>query len=927
MNLPQKELILNQQLLLHRIANRIRQSLELNEILNAMVAEVRTYLGTDRIKVYQFSPDGSGVVIAESLAENQLPSLMGLHFPADDIPLYARELFVRARQRSIVDLTSHEIGISPLHSNQTGEASEKQDIRYRPVDPCHVEYLTAMGVKSSVVVPIVLESRETGVYQPPSLDNQAQLWGLLISHHSQPRQVTEEELQFIQAVVDQVSVAIAQSILLEKVRAQAQQEANLNRIISLLYSTPTVKLQAALEEAVTTFNGSGGRLYLLADSLPREIYTCGTQPEVIDPEKERPIEENRLWQKYIHSVIKSTIDKTSYQPWTVEWMRSVYNMTQNIEEVISPQVWAVNDLYREPLFRTLAPFFQFTKIRSILIIPLRYDVRVLGCLTIFRDEIDTEILWAGYHNPDTRQMMARQSFDVWREIKSSQTQPWTKAEIKYAEAIGERFSTAIQHYHLYHQIQSLNTTLEQQVQTRTEELQSVIQQQDTLSQILTKIRESLEIEIIFKTTGEELIQLLQVEEVTFHQFNSDNNLKFVSSVMGITQLQISTSNNSYLEEIRVDKNHYQEIVAINNIYEVGYTTEQIQLLDKFQLKSLIVAPIFVAQHLWGLLGIYQHTCPRHWKTHEIEFIERIAAQLGVAVQQAELLGTTKQQAEQLSDALDKLKNAQAQLIQTEKMSSLGQLVAGIAHEINNPINFISGNIHHISEYTQNLINLISCYQEYYQMPPELLERKIKDIDLDFVVTDLPNLCNSLRMGAERISKIVKSLRTFARFDESEIKEVNIHDGIESTLLILQHRLQLEDGEMIEIVKNFGELPLVECFAGKLNQVIMNLIENAIDELQVNLNKDMKKTIIISTQELKLGWVQISIKDNGKGIPENIKSKIFDPFFTTKPIGKGIGLGLAVGYGIIEQHGGRLYCYSEVNEGTEFLIELPVKISK
>ncbi len=280
-----------QESLLHRIANRIRQSLELKEILNPMVAEVRDYLGTDRVKVYQFNPDSSGVVIAESIHHNRLPSLLGLHFPADDIPPYARELFLRARQRSVVDITNAKIGISPLDHPETGETQEENDIRYRPLDPCHAEYLTAMGVKSSVIVPIVLEEVSTGKKQSSS-NSDAQLWGLVACHHSESRNVTEDELQFIQAVVDQVGVAIAQSILLERVRSQAKQEANINRVTELLYTNRTVKTQTTLEEAVATFNGSGGRLYLLADEHePREIYTYGKQPDFISAEN-RVVEEN-----------------------------------------------------------------------------------------------------------------------------------------------------------------------------------------------------------------------------------------------------------------------------------------------------------------------------------------------------------------------------------------------------------------------------------------------------------------------------------------------------------------------------------------------------------------------------------------------------------------------------------------------------------
>ncbi len=419
-----KQHLLKQEVLLHRIANRIRQSLELKEILNAMVAEVRTYLDTDRVKVYQFSSDGSGVVVAESVAENRLPSLMGLHFPADDIPLYARELFVRARQRTVVDLTTHEIGISPLNSPETGEINENQDIRYRPVDPCHVEYLTAMGVKSSIVVPIVLEGQQIGKYQPPSLPEKAQLWGLLVSHHSECRKGSEEELRFIQAVVDQVSVAITHSILLNQAREQVSQEASVNKVTKLLYATPTVKLQPALEEAVATFAGSGGRLYLVTEGEESvEIYTCGNQPELLDNEQRRVIEENLIWQKYLYSALEQFPDQTGYKPWSIQWMRSIYDLSEvKNAETVSSDLWVINDLYREPLFRTLAPFFQSSKIRSILITPLVYGTEVVGCLTVFRDEIDTEILWAGYHNPDTKQLMPRQSFEVWRQVKSNQAQ-------------------------------------------------------------------------------------------------------------------------------------------------------------------------------------------------------------------------------------------------------------------------------------------------------------------------------------------------------------------------------------------------------------------------------------------------------------------------------------------------------------------------
>ncbi len=462
---------LTQEALLHRIANRIRQSLELQEILTTTVAEVRAYLGTDRVKIYQFQPDGHGLVVAESRHENRLPSLLGLHFPADDIPPCARELFVRARQRTIVNLATYELGMSPLSDVDTNEPIDQTDIRYRPVDPCHHEYLTAMGVQSSVGVPIVLEGEAAGPYHPPSLPPHRYLWGLLISHHADPHAVDEAELQFIQAVVDQVAVAIAHAHLLSQVRAQAHQEANINQVTARLQTSPTVNWENALQSAVDTL-ALGGRLYLFPDEQSfREIYTVGEQPALINVEHGRPIEENLLWQNFLHSVLHPSIDETGYTPWSVEWMRNLYGHKTSLPPILTNSpCWVVNDIYQEPLFRTLAPLFDGTTICSALIIPLKHGTQILGCLTFFRSGIDTETLWAGYHDPDSRQVMVRQSFEMWRQLKKNQAQHWTPEEVKYAQELGERFAATIKQYRLFQQVQQFNQNLEQRVQERSHQL-------------------------------------------------------------------------------------------------------------------------------------------------------------------------------------------------------------------------------------------------------------------------------------------------------------------------------------------------------------------------------------------------------------------------------------------------------------------------
>ncbi|MCF4970699.1 sensor histidine kinase, partial [Nostoc sp. CMAA1605] len=296
------------------------------------------------------------------------------------------------------------------------------------------------------------------------------------------------------------------------------------------------------------------------------------------------------------------------------------------------------------------------------------------------------------------------------------------------------------------------------------------------------------------------------------------------------------------------------------------------------------------------------------------------AQLRSALQiKDNLTQIAQKQAKDLKESLKELRETQSQLIQAAKMSSLGQLVAGIAHEINNPVNFIYGNLKYIKEYTHDLIQLLNLYQKHHQNPHQEIKNYIKLIDLEFLLDDLPKILYSLQIGSERITEIVLSLRNFSRLDEAEIKKVDIHQGIDSTLLILQNRLKEKlDHPKIEIVKNYGDLPLIECYPGQLNQVFMNILSNAIDALDTS-NSELLFTdrcsasnkITITTAVLENNLVMIKIADNGLGMSEAVKEKLFDPFFTTKPVGKGTGLGLSISYQIIvEKHRGKLKCSSE-----------------
>ncbi|HEY9908729.1 MAG TPA: GAF domain-containing protein [Thermosynechococcaceae cyanobacterium] len=936
--------------LLHRITLRIRQSLELQKILETTAAEVRAYLGTDRVKIYCFHEDSSGEVIAEALNGDRLPSLLGLNFPADDIPPYARELFIKARQRVAVDVASHiTSGLTPLNLLDSEADLAEQDFRYRPVDPCHVEYLTAMHVKSSVVVPIL---------------HQEKLWGLLVSHHSEQRTVTEEELQFIGAVADQVELAIAQSILLRQVQAQADQEAKINCISALLHTIPTPQLQDALEEAVKGLQGSGGRLYLLArENTAEEFYTWGEQPVALGNSADRQVEQHLLWQQYLKSPgmpvtrVQSSPDSGS------AWSAPMAAYTLRGEQP-NADCWAINDIYKEPLLRSLVGAFQPTQIRGMMIVPLRYGQQTLGCFTVFRQSVETERLWAGRRDPDPRQMVVQMSFEAWRELKSGQSESWTEDEKRLARSFSNQFATAVQQYHIHSQVQQLNAGLESQVQARTTELEQLVEQQHALFSVVTKIHNSLDLGVIFQTTTRELRELLQSDRVGIYRFNPDWSGEFIAESVGsdwvalvqadqnlqpgvnatedenclLRALKHPASADTYLQKTQGGVYaRGTQFCQVDDIYAKDFSRCYLSVLESYQCRAYVIVPIFQAADLWGLLATYQNSGPRQWTDSEVSLMVHTAVQLGVATQQAELLVQTRQQTNQLAATLEDLQQTQSQLIQTEKMSSLGQLVAGVAHEINNPVNFINGNLLHAREYAQELLDLLRLYQQHYpNAHPEVRDR-VDQIDLDFIAEDLPKLLSSMQLGADRIRQIVLSLRNFSRVDQAEVKPVNVHDGIDSTLLILQHRLRASsDRPEIEVIKDYGPLPQVECYAGQLNQVFMNILTNAIDALE---ERDQERSlqslqehpsrILIRTQVISPtdspASVVIRIADNGPGVGEATKARLFDPFFTTKAIGRGTGLGLSISYQIIqERHKGNLRCISKLGKGTEFQIQIPLR---
>ena len=430
---------------LHRIINRIRQSLELQEILDTTAEETCAFLETDRVKIYCFDPDGSGEVLAESIRGIRLPSLRGLSFPADDIPLHARELFIKSRLRVIVDVASQRKILNQLDHAETGEHLDVEQIRYSPVDPCHAEYLAAMGVYSSLVVPIL---------------HQNQLWGLLVSHHAEPRQYSQEELQVVQILVDQLSIAIAQANLLTQTRQQVSHEAMINQVSRLLHSPYDITQirQSVLDQAVQAFGGNGGRLYIGDDAIgqPAQLYLYGEQPQGEPPQSGQltsvRLEDSCFWQQTMGMVTDIALavgdrgasngSALSDRQTTLSTAAAVDRHLPDNAPPIS-QIQSIDDLYQDPQLQFLAPAFEKTTIRSILIVPLQYQNQCIGCLSIFRAEIDTEKLWAGQCNQDDRNTRPRRSFEAWQEIKKGQAQQWSSDDVKLAQALGTHLYMAV----------------------------------------------------------------------------------------------------------------------------------------------------------------------------------------------------------------------------------------------------------------------------------------------------------------------------------------------------------------------------------------------------------------------------------------------------------------------------------------------------
>ena len=703
--------------------------------------------------------------------------------------------------------------------------------------------------------------------------HEERLWGLLVAQQcSGTRQWQPLEIDLLKSLSTQTAIAIQQSELYQ----QAQTE-----ILQRQQAEEVLQQQFQRERLVTAI---GGRI---RKSLKLEKILNATVAEVRQVLQNDRVIIFRFEPDWSGNVVVESVASRDFSILG----QNIYDPCFETEYVLpytQGRVMAIEDIYTANLSPCHINLLAQLQVRANLVVPILNNDRLWGLLV-------------AHHCCEPRH--------------------WQQWEINLLSALASQVAIAIHQSQLYEQAQAL------------------ARREQALNRVTQVIRSSLDLDTIFATTVREMVELLQVDRAHIAQYLPEHQIWLNVSEYRKSQdlpltlgLEIPDENNQVAAQLK-----RLEIVKIHDAHTCEDEVNK-DLAKTFPGAWLLV-PLHFGDLVWGSLSLEKQGRSYYWQDSEVELIRAVADQVAIAIQQAELYqqsrtatAQARTQAQQLEHALIELQKTQAHLVQTEKMSSLGQLVAGVAHEINNPVSFIYGNLTHASGYTQDLLGLIELYQQHYPNPVSQIQEEIEIIDLEFLIEDLPKLLSSMKVGAERICEIVAALRTFSRVAEAEMKAVDLHEGLDSTLMILQNRLKASGKHPeIQVIKEYGLLPKVECYAGQLNQVFMNLLVNAIDAIdEQNQNRSLEEIqanpsfLRVRTELLNNNEIAIRIADNGPGMTQEVKARLFDPFFTTKPVGAGTGLGLSISYQIVvKKHGGKLYCITQPGQGTEFVIQIPL----
>ncbi|MGD1850562.1 MAG: PAS domain S-box protein [Cyanophyceae cyanobacterium] len=482
-------------------------------------------------------------------------------------------------------------------------------------------------------------------------------------------------------------------------------------------------------------------------------------------------------------------------------------------------------------------------------------------------------------------------------------------------------------------------------------LRNLLNYTQLLHEISSAVRASLDLETILRNTVDALFEKVDADICAFGWYEYGSSRKAWSMVMESKGAEVNSWIGCYLlgscaplvDAITAAEIYQSQRPSsgdsshdggangiVNDDKNIGNSPES--FFDDLGIASYLCVPIRTYGGRSGLLHFGRVSDESPWNSESIDLLKEVGVQLAIAINQSQLYQESQGKTKEIEHSYEKLKEAQLQLVQAEKMSGLGQLVAGIAHEINNPVSFIYGNLSPALTYFETLTELLRLYESNYPNSVDEIDEFTRANDIEYLIQDFPELLQSMKNGANRIKTIVQSLRVFSRLDESSRKTVNLHDNIDNVLNIAGSRLDGSTGtHKIQLIKQYDDdLPMVECLTSSLNQVFMNLIVNAADA--VNERKKCSEVssyqgkIILKTERISPGRVRITIQDNGTGIDEDTQAKVFDPFFTTKPIGVGTGMGLAISYQIVTgNHDGSLLCDSTLGEGTVFMVELPIKM--
>ncbi|MGB7441331.1 MAG: PAS domain S-box protein [Coleofasciculaceae cyanobacterium] len=911
---------------LFNVISKIRESLELETIFQTTAREVRQFLKADRVGMFYFYPDShwnEGEFVSE-----------------DVLPEFNSALAARVSDYCFGDYASNY---------QFGKVQAVADIYQAGLSDCHIQVLSRFQVRANLIVPLLKGD---------------QLWGLLCIHQcSCTRQWQEREIEFVQQIATQLGIALQQAELLAQTKRQSMelsqslgelqqtqvQLANVNQHLEKRVAQRTTELEETLKQLKQEMSDRQQveeRLRLLDRAI--EASSNGVIIGDFTQQSQPIIYANQGFERLTGYSAQEVIGKNyRFLPEGQGNQAALEKLHQAIEQGQEAQTilrnyhqdgslfWSQFSI--SPVRNTKGRVTHYIGIQTDITARKRAEAALKESEARYRAIFEQAAVGITQVHPDGHLLQANQRFCHLVGYTEAELLHKTVQEVTHREDFRadqenwQRLLTGkIQTYYMEKRFICKNN---QQLWTNL--AVSLVRDDEGIPKYAIGVIEDI------NDRKQAEIELVRREEKFRAIFNS-----------ALDGILVANDDGFY-----IDANPAAcDLLNLNKEKIVGLDVKVFDQLDQ---------TVDSYNHWQNFLAIGQMrgefiVCMANDHKRDFEYSAKANYLPGrhllifrdvTARKQFEsaLKAKTREEqekAEQLGQALVELQRTHSQLVQNEKMVSLGHLVAGVAHEINNPISFISCNIEPASEYARDLLRLVNLYKNNYPQPVAEIEREIKCIDLDFVVTDFPKLLGSMREGANRISEIVLSLRNFSRLDEQDKKQVDIHQGIDNTLLILQHRLKAHSTRPeILVSKEYGQLPLVECYPGQLNQVFMNIISNAIDALesqpapremiiytsvsngQGEISSGEKKS---STPDSRLPTPSIIVRivDNGPGLKPEVLSRIFDPFFTTKPPGKGTGLGLSISYQVVvEKHNGQLYCNSVPGQGTEFVIELPISLSR